>query len=130
MVIFMGKHGNRGFTIIELLVVMAIIATLLTLVSPRYFKSLEHSNETSLRHDLSIMREAIGHFNSDLNRYPQNINELVERRYLRAIPVDPITGSSETWIALPPPDPGQFGMYDVISGAEGLASDGTPYQSW
>lgn len=123
------KHGKKGFTLIELLVVMAIIATLLSIVAPRYFKSLEHSRETALREDLSVMREAIGHFYGDLNRYPENLNELVQRRYLKSIPVDPITESSETWLAVPPPDPEQNGMYDIISGAEGVASDGTPYSS-
>jgi general secretion pathway protein G len=126
----MHKPKYPGFTLIELLVVMAIIGTLLAVVAPRYFKSLEHSRETALHQDLSVMREAIGHFYSDLNRYPQNLNELVERRYLKAIPVDPVTGSSDTWLAIPPSDPNQFGMYDIISGAEGTASDGTAYQSW
>ncbi len=120
---------KRGFTLIEMLVVMAIIGTLLALVSPRYFKSLEHSKETALRQDLSVMREAIGHFHSDLNRYPENLNELVQRRYLRSLPVDPITGSSETWLGIASPDPGQTGLYDIASGAEGAASDGTPYAS-
>lgn len=121
---------RRGFTIIELLVVMAIIAILLTLVSPRYFVSLDHSKETSLRQDLSIMREAIGHFYGDNNRYPENLNELVQRRYLKAIPVDPITGSRETWLAVAPPDSSQAGMYDILSGAEGVAQDGSPYSSF
>lgn len=118
---------KQGFTLIEMLVVMAIIGTLLAIVAPRYFKSLEHSRETALRQDLSVMREAIGHFYGDLNRYPENLNELVQRRYLRSIPTDPITGSSESWLAVPPPDPAQHGMYDIVSGAEGTTSDGTPY---
>ena len=121
---------RQGFTIIEILVVMAIIAILLTLVSPRYFVSLDRSKETSLRQDLSIMREAIGHFYGDNNRYPENLNELVQRRYLKAIPVDPITGSSETWLAVAPPDSSQTGMYDILSGAEGMAQDGSPYYSF
>lgn len=126
----MHRAKKSGFTLIELLVVMAIIGTLLALVSPRYFKSLEHSRETLLRQDLSVIREAISHFNADLNRYPQNLNELVERRYLKSIPVDPVTDSSETWLSIAPSDPNQSGMYDIISGAEGAASDGTAYNSW
>jgi len=118
---------KQGFTLIEMLVVMAIIGTLLAIVAPRYFKSLEHSREAALRQDLSVMREAIGHFYGDLNRYPENLNELVQRRYLRNIPVDPMTDSSETWLSVPSPDPAQSGMYDIISGAEGTTSDGTPY---
>lgn len=126
----MRKLEYRGFTLIELMVVMAIIGTLLAIVAPRYFRSLEHSREVALRQDLSVMREAIGHFHGDLNRYPENLNELVQRRYLRNIPVDPITGSSETWISIAPPDTAQQGLYDISSGAEGIASDGTAYGSW
>jgi general secretion pathway protein G len=118
---------RRGFTLIELLVVMAIIGTLLAVVAPRYFASMEHSKETALRQDLSVMREAIGNFHNDLNRYPESLDELVQRRYLRNIPVDPITGSKDTWQAFSPPEPDQTGLYDIASGAEGQAADGTPY---
>lgn len=125
----MAKSQKNGFTMIELLAVMAIIALLLALVAPRYFKSLEHSKEVALRQDLTLMREAIGHFYGDLNRYPESLDELVQRRYLRSIPVDPITGSTDSWVAIAPPDPAQTGMYDIMSGAEGEASDGTPYNN-
>lgn len=127
---FVRKYKYIGFTLIELLVVLAIIATLLTLVSPRYFTSLDHSHEVALKHDLSVMREAISHFKSDLDRYPQNLDELVERRYIKKVPIDPITGSSETWLTIAPPNPVDTGMYDIISGAEGVASDGTAYSDW
>ncbi|MBZ4201964.1 MAG: prepilin-type N-terminal cleavage/methylation domain-containing protein [Methylovulum sp.] len=120
---------KTGFTMIEMLIVMAIIGMLLSLVSPHYFKSLQHAKETALRHDLSEIREAIGHFYGDRNRYPENLNELVQQRYLKAIPIDPITETSETWLAVASPDPTQNGMYDILSGAEGAASDGTPYNN-
>lgn len=125
----MGKHGRRGFTLIELMVVMAIIGTLLAIVAPRYFGSIEHARETALRQDLAVMREAISQFHGDLNRYPDNLDELVARRYLRSVPVDPITERSDTWVAVPHPDPNVPGMYDVSSGADGAARDGTPYQA-
>src|SRR4051812_36424968 len=83
--------------------VMAIIATLLSIVAPRYFNSLDRSRETVLRQDLNIMRDAIDKFNSDTGKYPADLAELVEKRYLRAIPVDPLTESSETWVIVPPP---------------------------
>ncbi|WP_181376288.1 type II secretion system protein [Novimethylophilus kurashikiensis] len=121
---------KKGFTLIEMLVVMAIIGTLLALVAPRYFKSMEHARETALKHDLAVTREAIGRFYSDLNHYPQSLDELVQRRYLKTIPIDPITGSSETWIITQPPDQAQSGVYDISSGAEGVASDGTEFKSW
>ena len=126
----MAANGRRGFTLIELMVVMAIIGTLLAIVAPRYFGSVEHARETALKQDLAVMREAIGHFHGDLNRYPDNLNELVAKRYLKDIPVDPITERSDTWLAVAHPNPDVSGMYDVISGAEGVGRDGTPYQSW
>jgi general secretion pathway protein G len=119
--------AKRGFTLIELLVVMAIVGTLLALVTPRYFASLEHAKETALRQDLSVMREAISQFHHDLNRYPESLDELVQRKYLRNIPVDPISGRYDTWLGIAPPDPSQTGLYDVISGAEGETADGIPY---
>ncbi|MEO7558633.1 MAG: prepilin-type N-terminal cleavage/methylation domain-containing protein [Nitrosospira sp.] len=118
-----------GFTLIELLVVMAIIATLLSIVVPRYFNSLERSKEVVLRQDLSIMRDAIDKFYSDTGKYPSELIELVEKRYLRAIPVDPLTESAATWVAVPPPRDGG-GVYDVRSCSPEQAKDGTFYEAW
>ena len=103
---------------------MAIIATLLSIVAPKYFNSLDRSKETVLRQDLNIMRDAIDKFNSDTGKYPEDLAELVEKRYLRAIPVDPLTESAETWIAVPAPD-AAGGIYDVHSGSSEQAKDGT-----
>lgn len=116
-----------GFSLIELLVVMAIIGMLLAVVTPRYFSSMERAKETALRHDLTIIRESISQFYQDTNRYPESLDELVQRKYLRNYPVDPITGRSDTWIGYGPPDPSERGLYTVISGAEGVTSDGVPY---
>ena len=126
----MTRQGARGFTLIELMVVMAIIGTLLAIVAPRYFGSVEQARETALKQDLAVMREAIGQFHGDLNRYPDNLNELVAKRYLKRIPVDPITERSDTWLAVAHPDSNVPGLYDVLSGAEGVSRDGTPYQTW
>ena len=128
--LIMLKAKNLGFTLIELLVVMAIIGTLLSVVAPRYFTSLQHAKETSLKHDLSIMREAISHFYGDMDRYPESMNELVLRKYLKGIPVDPITESSSTWLIISPDDQAKTGIYNIISGAEGAASDDTPYNTY
>ena len=107
--------GYAGFTLIELLVVMAIIATLLSIVAPRYFNSLDRSKETVLRQDLGVMRDAIDKFYSDTGNYPGELAELVEKRYLRAVPVDPLTESAATWVAVPPPaEPRAFTMYIVV----------------
>ena len=117
-----------GFTLIELLVVMAIIATLLTIALPRYFGSVEKSKEVTLRQSLNVMRDAIDKFHADNGRYPDKLEELVEKRYIRAVPVDPITDSAGTWVVVPSPDTAAKGaIYDVRSGAEGKASDGKPF---
>ena len=121
---------RRGFTLLELLVVMAIIATLLTIAVPRYFRSLERSREAVLKQDLTTLRESIDRFYGDTGAYPQTLQALVERRYLRAIPVDPIAQSAEAWVVVASDDPEDPGVKDVRSGAEGLAESGVPYASW
>ena len=120
-----------GFTLVELMVVMAIIATLLTLALPRYFNSVDRSREAVLRQDLHIMRDAIDKFLADRGRYPATLEELAERRYLRKVPPDPITDSVTTWILVAPPgSESPEGVYDVRSGAPGNSLDGEAYESW
>ena len=123
------RHST-GFTLIELLVVMAIIATLLSIVSPRYFNSIDKAKETVLRQDLAIMRDAIDKFYSDMGSYPITLDELVERRYLRSIPIDPLTESNETWVEMPPLNEEEEGVYDVHSSYNGQALDGSYYEEW
>lgn len=119
----------RGFTFVELMVVLAIIAVLLTVALPRYFSGMERAREAVLKEDLFVMREAIDDYYLDKGSYPDSLRALVEQRYIREIPVDPITDSDETWIVLGlPQDPTV--VYDVRSGAEGEASDGTLYYDW
>lgn len=121
---------KNGFTLIELLVVMAIIATLLSIVAPRYFNSIEKAKEAVLKQDLHIMRDAIDKFHSDMGSYPITLEELVERRYLRNIPIDPMTESNTTWLIVPPVNDEEEGVYDVHSGYPGQALDGTYYEEW
>jgi general secretion pathway protein G len=119
---------RKGFTLIELLVVMAIIATLLTIALPRYFGSVEKSKEVTLRQSLNVMRDAIDKYYADNGRYPEKLEDLVEKRYIRAIPLDPITESTETWVLVPVPGAmAQGAVYDVKSGAKGNAADGKPF---
>jgi prepilin-type N-terminal cleavage/methylation domain-containing protein len=120
-----GSH--RGFTLIELIVVMTIVALLLALVTPRYLHSLYRSKETVLHANLDQTRDAIDKYYGDTGAYPDSLGTLVERRYLRKAPYDPLTDSTETWV-LVPADGG--GVSDLHSGAEGNASDGTPYAQW
>lgn len=115
---------THGFTLIELLGVVVIIAVLLTIATPRYFRSLERSKEAVLLQDLSVMREAIDHYRGDRGAYPETLLQLVEHRYIRAIPVDPFTKSAETWVVVRSEDPEAPGLSDVRSGADGEAPSG------
>jgi general secretion pathway protein G len=121
---------RRGFTLIELLVVMAIIGTLLTIAVPRYFRSLQRSREAVLRQDLATLRESIDRFYGDTGKYPPTLAVLVEKRYLRSIPVDPIARAADKWVVVNADDPEDTGVKDVKSGAEGAGEDGVPYEQW
>jgi len=129
MVKYIPKLQKRGFTLIELLVVMAIIALLLTIVSPRYFTSVDRAKEAVLKQNLSILRDAIDKYHADTGRYPNSLNQLVEDRYIRAVPVDPIT-EEDVWAELPPPDPEMDGVFDVHTTSDKQALDGTFYEKW
>ena len=125
------NQQNKGFTLIEILVVLSIIATLMSLVAPRYFESLHRAKETTLKHDLSVMRNALDQYYSDTNSYPDTLDELVTHKYLRAVPTDPITESSASWQFTPPLDINQKGaIFDIHSGSEKQAMDGTQYADW
>jgi len=121
---------RRGFTLVELLVVMAIIATLLTIAVPRYFRSLQRSREAVLKQDLATIREQIDKFYGDTGKYPQTLAVLVEKKYLRSVPVDPIAKTADKWIILNSDDPDDNGVKDVKSGAEGMGENGLPYDTW
>jgi general secretion pathway protein G len=125
------RRGSKcGFTLIELLIVMAIIGTLLSIAVPRYFRTLERARETVLKQDLSILREAIDKHYADLNEYPDTLPALVEKRYVRSVPIDPFTKLADTWTLIPSDDPDHAGIRDIHSGAAETASDGTPVASW
>ena len=125
-------HRSRegAFTLIELLVVMAIIATLLTLAVPRYFHSTDKAREAVLKQNLSQMREAIDKFYADRGRYPDKLEDLVDRKYLRSVPLDPVTESTQTWLVMAPDSSGKGGVFDIRSGAKGTGLDGTSYGDW
>ncbi len=108
---------SAGFTLIELLVVMAIIATLLTLALPRYFGSLERSKEAVLKENLYQMREAISRYHADKGSYPESLESLAADKYLRNVPLDPVTESAATWVIVSPADAQERGVYDVKSGS-------------
>jgi general secretion pathway protein G len=120
----------RGFTLIELLVVLAIVATLLTLALPRYFGQVDAAKDAVLRDNLRTTREVIGKFYGDHGRYPDSLEELVERRYLAAPPLDPIVESASAWQIQPPPEGERGAVYDLRSAAPGSGLDGTAYADW
>jgi general secretion pathway protein G len=125
------RAARAGFTLIELMVVLTVLALLLTLAVPRYFNHLERAKEATLKQDLSVMRDAIDKFHGDKGRYPDQLDELVSARYIRNIPIDPITESTSTWRVIPPTDTEAKGaVYDIKSGADGKSADGSPYAEW
>ena len=121
---------RRGFTLIELLVVLAVVATLLTLALPRYFGSIDKSKEAVLKENLYQLREAISRYHADKGKYPENLEALAADKYLRKVPLDPLTDSAASWIVVPPADLEKGGVYDVKSGAQGKGIDGTEYAQW
>ncbi|MDY0743351.1 type II secretion system protein GspG [Paucibacter sp. R3-3] len=126
------RYSGGGFTVIELLVVLAALALLLSIAAPRYIQHLDKAREVTLKQDLRQMRDAIDKFYNDQGRYPETLNELVERSYLRGIPTDPVTDRADSWVAVPPSKASQQdkGVFDVHSGATDKASDGSSYGSW
>lgn len=123
------RTSRFGFTLIELMVVMAVIALLTTIALPKYFRHVEAAKERVLRANLEVTRDAIDKFYADRNRYPGSLDELVAQRYLKELPRDPVMDRSDGWKLLAPPD-GKTGIYDVRSGAQGDALDGSRYESW
>ncbi|MGV0983640.1 MAG: type II secretion system protein [Limnohabitans sp.] len=124
------KTKNQGFTLIELLVVFAIVALLSSIAVPKYFSSLQKSRESVLRYDLSVMRESIDKYFSDNGSYPESLQQLVEKRYLKSIPKDPIAQANDLWVVVPPIDGLPGSVYDIKSGAQGQASDGSNFADW
>ena len=129
------KTGSRGFTIIEMMVVLALIVILASLAMVQYRRTIIYSKEAVLRDDLTKMRDAIDQYYADKNQYPPTLSALASEGYLRDIPKDPITESNSTWQEVPAePDSSNPtagpGVYDVKSGAETTALDGTRYSEW
>lgn len=123
------KIGS-GFTLVELLVVMAILALLLSLAAPKYFDSVDRAKEAALRTDLRVMREAIDKHRADTGRWPESLQSLVQARYLRAVPIDPMSDRIDTWAVVASGDALAPGIQDVKSGAAGTARDGSSFSSW
>jgi len=128
-------NDNSGFTLLELATVMALILILVAIAAPAYRMAIQRAREAVLRSDLHSMRAVIDEFTVDKQRPPESLQELVDAGYIHAIPVDPLTGTADTWQAdieqVPvPPDQTATGVVDVHSGSDGKALDGTDYSTW
>ncbi|MBN2429150.1 MAG: prepilin-type N-terminal cleavage/methylation domain-containing protein [Deltaproteobacteria bacterium] len=131
----MKKAKERGFTLIELLIVLTIIGILATIAAPSYKRNVIKAREAVLLEDLYQMRHAIDAFFADNDRYPQSLGELVEKKYLRAIPRDPFTRKSDSWVTVQADPLSEFeaareGIFDIHSGSELVGLDGIPYRQW
>lgn len=126
----MPNRSQTAFTLVELLVVMAIIALMLTIAIPRYMNSVEKSRESVLRANLALTRQMLDKYFEDNGKYPDALDSLVANHYLRVVPQDPVTGSSVTWLIVAPAAAEQGGVADVHSGAPGNALDGSAYGAW
>jgi general secretion pathway protein G len=129
------RRAQAGFTLIELLVVISLISILAAMAVVQYRNSIQRTQEATLKTDLFRMRDAIDQYYADKGKYPASLDALVSDQYLRRIPEDPITKSADTWQTVPAePDPGNPsadpGIYDVKSGAQGQALDGTTFSDW
>jgi general secretion pathway protein G len=113
-----------GFTLIELMVVMVLIALLLTIAVPRYFSTIDTGKASVQRQNISAIRDAIDKYFGDLGKYPETLQDLVDKKYLRSIPVDPITGKTD-WAVIAPTDPNLTGVYDIRSSAKPADAGGT-----
>lgn len=123
------RQLSGGFTLIELLIVMAIIAILLMLISPRYYGSIERSKEAVLKQNLYTLRDVVDKYYADTGRYPEKLSQLVEKKYLRQIPIDPITERTDTWI-LESTESVAGPIFDIHSGANGVGRNGVPFREW
>jgi general secretion pathway protein G len=126
----MNMKDTRGFTLIELLVVLGIVALLLTLAVPRFFPKVDSAKETILAENLRNTRAVIDQFHDDTGRYPESLQQLVDKRYLPALPFDPVADSDAAWTVVPPEDGAAGGVYDLHSGAPGTGRNGKPYAQW
>jgi general secretion pathway protein G len=123
------KSGT-GFTLVELMVVLAVIALLISIVAPHYVGRVARAEEAVLRENLALMRDALDRHYADAGRYPGALEELVKKRYLRSIPNDPLTQSNTTWVVVGPDDPKKGAVFDVRSGAKGTGANGKSYEQW
>ena len=135
MIVSIPNRHPKGFTLIEMLIVIVIIMILASIAIPVYMQSIVHAKEAVLRDDLFTLRNVIDQYTLDKQKAPQSLDDLVSAGYLKALPKDPFTGSTDTWQvttddSLMDPTQTQPGITDVHSGSNGVSSDGSAYSSW
>lgn len=131
----LNSKRSSGFTLIELIIVMAVIAILASIAIPRYLASVKSAKEAVLKEDLHVMRDAIDSYTMDKGKAPQSLDDLVQAGYLKAIPTDPMTHSNETWVTqtddtLESIDQSEPGVNDVHSGSQETSTNGEMYSTW
>ncbi len=131
----LSNRRSFGFTLIELMIVMAIIAVLMAVALPIYNRSIVRSKESVLKNNLFTLRTVIDEYTYDKQKAPQTLEDLVTDGYLRQVPIDPMTGNADSWKLIMEDasntvDQSQPGIWDVRSGAEGTSLEGTPYSDW
>src|SRR3989344_152796 len=123
--------ANKGFTLIELLIVMSILAVLATIAQPSFKQAIIKARESVLKEDLFILRDVIDQYYADKGKYPPVMDDLVGEGYIRGIPRDPFTNSTDTWqFIYNSEQEEEQGIYDVHSGSDMVAVDGTAYNEW
>jgi general secretion pathway protein G len=130
-----GRKRSRGFTFVELMVVITIIVILISMAIPIYNNTIKRSKETVLHQNLFTLRTVIDNYTFDKQKAPQSLQDLVAAGYLREVPYDPMTGSNQTWQtviedAVQAVDQSEPGIYNVKSGSDKMGLDGTPYAEW
>lgn len=123
-------ENSKGYTLIEMLTVIAIIGILASIAVPSFQRSIIRSREASLRNTLFVLRDVIDQYYGDFGEYPESLEILVEKKYIREVPKDPITRSTETWILIAPEGEEVTGIYDVHSGSDKISLYSGPYNEW
>ena len=123
-------NNNKGFTLIEMMTVIAVIGILATIAAPSFQRSVIRAKEASLRNSLFVLRDVLDQYYADHGDYPESLEVLTQTKYIRKVPKDPFTRSEETWILIPPEGEGLSGVYDIHSGSNKISLYGTPYNEW
>lgn len=121
---------NRGFTLIELMIVISIISILITMAMPNYAVYTIRGKEAVLKENLATLRQVLDQYRADTGSYPDTLQDLVEKEYIKSVPLDPMTHSNETWILMPSINDEETGIYDIYSGSDLISLNGTPYNEW